>query len=270
MMGQTGKGLSFSFLLLGLLSAVGCSSTEDAPDPNATVSGFCGNWAKAACSAPVVQACAGVDKADPSLTDACVMSQRVFCENLLPTKGYSSQKATQCLNAVQEAYKDARLTALEIATVRHRGEPCNQLIKGPQGAGESCGSDDDCDTVRNYLCVMKGGEGTCQIPKLVANGDPCSEPASACNPGYYCATDAEACVKSKAVGKACAAEFECETGLVCEGDPKKCTEKVSPESCTEDADCTTNVCDIPYKATEGRCVSTIILSGSTSVCTDLQ
>lgn len=269
-MGQTGKGLSFCFLLLGLLSAGGCSSAEDAPDPNATVSGFCGNWAKAACSAPVVQACAGVDKVDASLTDACVMSQRVFCEDLLsPAKGYSSQKATQCLNAVQEAYKDARLTATEIATVRHRGEPCNHLIKGPQGAGESCGSDDDCDTVKDYLCVKKSGEGTCQIPKLVENGDPCSAPDSACSPGYYCGID-EACVKSKAVGKTCAADFECETGLVCDSTTSKCTEKVSPESCTQDADCTTNVCDIPYKASEGRCVSSIILSGTTSVCTDLQ
>lgn len=269
MMGQTGNALRFSFLLLGLMGAGGCSSAEDAPNPNATVSGFCGNWAKAACSAPVVQACSGAELADDSLTDACVMSQRVFCEGLLPTKGYNPQRATECLNAVQNAYKDARLSAQEILTVRHRGAPCNHLIKGPQAAGESCVSDDDCDTIKDYSCVMKSGEGTCQIPKLVDNGDPCGAPDAACGPGYYCGID-EACVKSKVVGKTCAADFECETGLVCDADTSKCMEKVSPESCTQDDECTTNVCDIPYKATEGRCVSAIILSSSTSICTDLQ
>jgi hypothetical protein len=269
MMGQTGKGLKFSFLLLCLLGVGGCSSTEDAPDPNATVSGFCGNWAKAACSSAVVQACAGAEKADATLTDACVVSQRVFCEGLLPAKGYSSQKATQCLSAVQNAYKDARLTALEIATVRHRGDPCNHLIKGPQGSGESCAIDDDCDTLKNYLCVMKSGSGTCQVPKLVDNGDSCSAPDSACNPGYYCGID-EACVKSKAVGKTCAADFECETGLVCDPDTTKCVAKVSAEKCMKDDDCTTNVCDIPVGSSSGMCVSAITLSASSGVCEDLR
>ena len=131
-----GQRLKFGFALLCLLGAAGCSSIDADPDPNGTVSGFCGNWAKAACSNSVVLACSGADKVDASLTDACVMSQRVFCEGLLPAKGYSSQKATQCLSAVQKAYSDARLTAAEIATVRHRGDPCNHLIKGTQDQGE--------------------------------------------------------------------------------------------------------------------------------------
>ena len=125
-----GKSLKFSFVLLCLLGASGCSSA-DVVDPNATVSGFCENWAKAACSSSVVLACSGAEKVDAELTDDCVISQRTFCEDdLLPPKGYSSQKASECLNAVQAAYSDARLTAAEIATVRHRGDPCNHLIKG--------------------------------------------------------------------------------------------------------------------------------------------
>ena len=267
MMGQRAQGLKFSFVLLYLLGASSCSSTEDAQDPNATVSGFCGNWAKAACSSAVVEACAGVEKADASATDSCVMTQRVFCEGLLPTRGYSSLKATQCLNAVQNAYKDARLTAEEIDIVRHRGEPCNHLIKGPQGEGESCASDDDCDTLKDYVCVMKNGEGSCQIPTLVANGNSCTAKGAACNPGYYCGVD-EACVQSKAVGKTCAADFECQTGLVC--DAEKCSEKVSPAKCTQDDDCTTNVCDIPVNSTSGMCVSMITLSASSGVCEDLR
>lgn len=269
MTGHRAQSLKFSFVLLGWLGAVGCSSTEGAPDPNATVSGFCGNWAKAACSSAVVLACSGADKVDASLTDACVMSQQIFCEGLLPIKGYSSQKASQCLNAVQKAYADARLTADEILTVRHRGDPCNHLVKGPQGEGESCAKDDDCDTLQNYLCVMKSGEGSCRIPTVVPNGDSCAAPGAACNPGYYCGVD-EACVQTKAVGKTCAADFECATGLVCDPDSSKCVAKVSPESCTKDDDCTTNVCDIPVNSTSGRCVSAITLSSTSGICEDLR
>jgi hypothetical protein len=266
-----GKALKFGVILLGLAGISGCSSTETAVDPNATVSGFCGNWAKAACSNETVLACSGAAKVDASLTDACVMSQRSFCESLVPQTGYSSLKATQCLNAIQAAYQDARLTADEVLTVRHLGEPCNHLIKGPQRAAESCTSDDDCDTVDNYLCVMKSGHGSCQMPTVVANGTSCAEPDAACNPGFYCsAGDDPNCVQSKAEGKTCSADFECATGLVCDPDSGKCAAKVSAESCSQDDECATNVCDIPVNSSSGRCVSAITLSASTGICEDLR
>jgi hypothetical protein len=264
-----GQGLKISFVLLCLLGTGGCSSTEDAVDPNATVSGFCTNWGKAACSSAVVLACSGGEKVTAGLTDDCVMSQRSFCEGLLPATGFNSQKASQCLSAVQNAYTDARLTALEIATVRHRGDPCNHLIRGPRREGESCVSDDDCDTLKNYLCVLKSGEGSCRIPTLVENGDSCEAPGAACNPGYYCGVD-EACVKSKDVGKTCAADFECATGLACNPDDKVCTARVSAANCEKDDDCTTNVCDIPVGSSTGRCVSAITLAASTGICEDLR
>jgi len=267
MMGQTGKGLKFSFVLLCLLGVGGCSSTEDLPDPNATVGGFCGNWAKAACSNAVVLACSGAEKVDATLTDKCVRKQQLFCEGLLLAPGYSSQKASQCLGAVQNAYSDARLSATEIATVRHRAEPCNHLIKGPKAEGESCDVDDDCDTIKNYLCVKKSGVGSCRIPTVVANGTSCSAPDAACNPGFYCGVD-ESCVQSKAVGKTCTEDFECLTGLVCNAN--KCTEKVSPDECMKDEDCATNVCDIPVNSDSGMCVSAITLSASSGVCEDLR
>ncbi len=262
-----GQGRKFSAVLLCLLGTGGCSSTEAAPDPNATVSGFCENWAKAACSAKVVAACAGADKADADLTDGCVISQQAFCEGLLPAKGYSSQEASECLNAVQQAYSDGQLNADDIALVRHRGEPCNHLVKGTQGKGESCLSDDDCDTVQNYLCVLKSGAGSCQIPTVVEAGDPCTAPGAACKTGYYCGID-EACVKSKMVGASCTESFECTTGLEC--DTGKCVMRVDATSCAKDDDCTTNVCDIPVAASTGRCVNAITLSSSTSICQDLR
>jgi len=262
-----GQGLKFRFVLLCLLGTAGCSSTEDAPDPNGTVSGFCGNWAKAACSNSVVLACSGADKVDASLTDKCVSAQRVFCEGLFPAKGYSSQKAAQCLSAVQNAYSDGKLEADEIATVRHRGEPCNHLVKGTQDKGESCTIDDDCDTVQNYLCVFKSGQGTCQIPTVVGAGKSCSASGAACAVGFYCGVD-EACVESKSENDKCTDTFQCDTGLDCDGG--KCVARVDPTSCTQDADCTSNVCDIPSNTSTGRCVSRIILASTTGICEDLR
>jgi len=266
-----GKALEFSFILLCLSGLANCSSTEAEIDPNATVSGFCGNWAKAACSNETVLACSGAAKIDATLTDACLRSQQRFCEGLVPSKGYSSLRVTQCLNAVQNAYKDARLSADEIATVRHLGAPCNHLIKGSQRAAESCTADNDCNTLDNYLCVMKSGHGSCQIPTVVDNGTSCAAPDAACNAGFYCSGgDDPNCVQSKAEGKTCAADFECATGLVCAPDSSKCSELVSPDSCMHDAECASNVCDIPVNSDSGRCVSAITLSSSTGICEDLR
>lgn len=162
---------------------------------------------------------------------------------------------------------DARLTGLEIATVRHRGDPCNHLIAGPLGAGRSCVSDDDCDTLENYLCVSKSGSGSCQIPAVVSNGNSCAAPGAVCNIGYYCYDN---CVQSKGIGKACAADFECGTGLDCIPDTATCEARVSSANCSIDDDCTTGACDIPANSDRGRCVSSIVLAPSESTCEDLR
>jgi hypothetical protein len=184
---------------------------------------------------------------------------------LLPASGYSSEQASTCLSAVERAYSDGKLTALEIATVRHRGSPCNHLIKGPQAVGEGCTTDDDCNTLKNYLCVIKSGGGTCQIPTLVDNGTSCDAPEAACNPGFYCSAS-EKCVQSTAVGKACADTFECAAGLDCDPNTSKCVARVSQQNCAKDDDCTTNVCDLPA----GLCVNSITLAPSEALCTDLR
>ena len=260
--------MKFSIVLLGLVAAVGaCSGAKD-DEPNATVASFCDSWAKSACNPSVVGICSGAENADEALTASCLISQRNFCETLLPTRGYSSQKAAECLTAVQAAYRDARLTAAEIATVRHRGDPCNHLIKGPQGKGDTCVSDDDCDTSNDYLCVTKSGEGTCQIPIVVENGTSCAAPGAACNPGFYC--DGDNCVQSKPVGGKCSIDFECTTGLSCDTATLKCVARVSQKDCMKDDDCTTNVCDIPVGSSTGLCVSSITLGASQAICEDLR
>lgn len=267
--------MKFSVVLLCLLAGLGaCSAKDSPPDPYATVSMFCSEWGKAACGPSTVSACAGTETATDALTQACVTSQQAYCDKLMSTTtGYNSRNASQCLGAVQRAYSDSKLTAAEIAIVRHRGDPCNHLLKGPAGQGDTCGSDDDCNTLDNYLCIMKSGAGTCQIPKVVPNGDPCDAPEASCNAGYYCDGN---CVKSKAVGGKCAANFECASGLACDPTALKCAAPVSQTECTADEDCAptsaavANVCDIPAGLPSGKCVSLIILGSSEGLCEDLR
>jgi hypothetical protein len=269
--------MKFCAFLLGLVACfAGCSAKDQSPDPYATVSDFCAAWGKKACNSVVVNSCSGMDTT-PTLGDSCVQSQRVFCEKLVNEHtGYSSVQAQTCLDAVGRAYADAKLTALEIATVRHLGDPCNHLFKGPQALGESCAEDADCDTLKNVQCVMKSGSGTCAIPTVVANGTSCSAPGAACMPGFYCSAD-ENCVQSKTIGAKCTATFECATGLDCTGLDEdagvtsgKCTARVSQTACTADSDCTTNVCDIATGASTGMCVNSIILAPTDGVCGDLR
>jgi hypothetical protein len=146
------------------------------------------------------------------------------------------------------------------------------LIKGPKIKGEACAVDNDCDTVENYLCVMKAGVGACAIPSVVDNGTSCKAAEATCNPGFYCDKN---CIQSAAVGEDCAHDYECDTGLACDiaagADTGTCTSPVSQTKCTADQDCgSTKVCDIAIGGTMGTCVSKITLTPDTGLCKDLQ
>jgi len=245
-----------------------CSAKNDAPDPYATVSGFCEGWAKAACNKTVVKNCAGADVETKELTQGCIESQQTFCEGLVPSSGYSSEQAGVCLAAVQSAYADGKLSADDIAIVRHRGEPCNHLIKGPKDEGEDCTTDDDCDTLKNYVCVMKGASGSCEIPSVVDNGASCKAPDAACNPGHYCDSGSH-CVESSDVGDSCTDTFQCLSGLDCDTDKQKCALRVDPLKCKADEDCVSGVCDLAAGSASGKCVSQVTLTQTDSLCEDL-
>ena len=251
--------------LLGFVACLAGCSAKEASDPYPSGSDFCQAWGKAACNSQVVKVCSGMTTTS-ALTDACVVKQQTFCQNHVPTVGYSSAQAQTCLDAVSRAYSDATLTGPEITTVRELGDPCNHLIKGPAAVGDSCNQDNDCDTVNNVLCVMKSGVGTCVVPKVVPNGTDCSAPEADCQPGFYC--DSSNCVQAHAVGKACTADFECAEGLACSA--SQCTTRVNPGMCSTNTDCTTGVCDITGTDTTGTCVDEITLARAESLCGDLR
>jgi hypothetical protein len=266
--------MKFCAIFLCLVAGIaGCSSKTTPPDPYATVSGFCEGWGKAACSTTVVLNCSGADAKDVTdvQTNKCIAKQQFFCEGLVPD-GYVSTQAEACLAGVQKAYSDGTLSATEINTVRHLGAPCDHLIKGPKGKGETCTVDNDCDTVENYVCVLKAGVGACAIPTVVDNGTSCKAPEATCNPGFYCDKN---CIASAAQDEDCAHDYECGTGLVCTipagSDTGTCTAPVPQTKCTADQDCiSSKVCDIAAGGTMGTCVSRITLTPDTSLCGDLQ
>jgi hypothetical protein len=265
--------MKFCASLLGFIACIGACSAKDASDPYATVSDFCAAWGKTACNSTVVSNCSGMATSS-ALTEACVEKQQVFCEGIVPNSGYSSTQAQRCLDAVGRAYSDAKLTGTEVATVRHLGDPCNHLIKGPKASGESCTTDTDCNTLTNFLCVMKSGVGTCVVPTVVANGTSCVAPEASCMTGFYC--DGDNCVQNHMVGGKCSADYECANGLVCDGlgdagaTTGKCATRVDPAACTADADCTTGVCDIVGSSSTGTCVDSIILARAEGICGDLR
>jgi hypothetical protein len=273
---KEGLRMKFSALWLCLLAGLAaCSSKSKEPDPFATVSEFCEAWGKAACSPTTVAACSGMATSD-DLTDAtksCITSQQAFCEGLVPD-GYVSTQAAVCLNAVQQAYSDGTLTATEAATVLHLGDPCNHLITGPSAAGESCTQDNDCDTVNDYLCVMKSGVGACAIPVVVDNGTSCKAAEATCNTGFYC--DGKNCVESDAMGDSCAHDYECGMGLVCDSDKTSstvgtCITPVDQTMCKEDSDCTKNkICHIASGLDTGRCGASITLASTDQLCESLR
>jgi len=259
--------------ILGLLVCLGaCSSTKDGPgDPYATVPEFCAAWGSAACNDTVIERCSGVDpgKVTDAQRQACTTKQSNYCETLLPTTGYGSVNAKACIDAVKAAYSDGILTSDDLILVRHRGDACAALVKGPKAAGDTCTVNDDCDTLTGVSCIMQAGVGHCGIPKIVANGEACTDPDATCNPTFYC--DGSNCVKEKAAKAKCTASYECAGGLTCDADTTSatagtCITATPNASCTSDADCPAGTCEAALNA----CVSSVQLAPAEAICGDLR
>jgi hypothetical protein len=257
--------------LLALSLPLGCSGSEEEPDPLAKSAGFCEAWGKAACQEKVVTNC------DAASVDDCVATQSAFCLDVIPLP-YDSAKAKACLSAVKSAYRDAVLTAEEVQTVRYLAAPCDQLSAGVRDEGESCGSDDECATADGLFCIKKAdaARGSCEKPELVAPGDACDGAAQVCEDGYFC--NGENCVAYKKIGAACEGQYQCSPDQQCltatdaDGvETSTCAARLEiNEVCASDADCQSGYCYMAAGATEGECASMIVLSRSEPLCDDLQ
>ncbi|MEZ4227213.1 MAG: hypothetical protein R3B13_40110 [Polyangiaceae bacterium] len=263
------KALGFLGLALGL-GFVGCSSEKSgtpAVDPYRSEESFCGEWAKAACNKTVVDKCSG----GGDDTEACVQKQSSFCLAALPAN-YASKNAKACVEAVKKAYSDAKLTAEELQLVRTFAEPCDELSQGPKAEHDTCTRSSDCDTVAGFRCIIRPGdaEGSCETPVIASGGDPCADANVTCAETHYC--DGSNCLTKAAEGKACDASVPCAPGLRCAdmSGTFTCVSKAGTgATCATDDDCTSGVCAKGSGASEGKCVETLDLGVTVSVCDDL-
>lgn len=219
---------------------------------------FCQRWGTAACNDDVVSVC------QASNVDACRLSEERFCLGLVPEVGFVDTNADACIDAVKAAYADTNLDADELDTVLRLGPPCDQLVRGPRSASQSCMSRLDCDGPDGFDCVFKAGQstGTCQQPFLVQPGRSCSADGAICTAGFFC--NGSNCIEGAAAGEACMRNDQCAEGY-CSPDNVCVAGLAINTDCTFDAECASGLC---YKLsdTERVCTDRVRLSRTDPLC----
>jgi hypothetical protein len=253
--------------LFSVFCSFGCTGAQPGPGTEEskfkTESAFCAEWAKAACNEDVVTACNGT-------RSGCLGSQEEVCRVVVPS-GYQSKFAEDCLEAVSDAYDDARLSAEELDVVLNLGGACKTLINGGQDEGGNCVRSTDCDGVNGFECVVKPGQslGTCQIPVEVDGGRRCSTAESVCQSDFYC--DGTICAERLLEAESCSGDV-CSAGLRCAvatGDVETTCIALSGngDSCTVNEECESHVC---IGATNKVCASNVVLTVESSLCDALR
>ena len=259
----------FALCFLALTLPIGCGAGDDTPpDPLRNADGFCKSWAQSACQQKVVDNCNA-----PTMDD-CVESQEDFCLGIVP-ENYSAKHAKECLSAVKAAYKDASLSAADIAIVIKLGAPCDQLSTGTSDEGESCTANDECDTAAGLTCVIKADatSGSCETPTLVGGGKSCSKAEQVCEEDFYC--NGKNCVAYTETGEPCLGDFECQPSDRCvvlaDATEGICTARLDrSEMCMADSDCQSLYCAKAPDEAEGRCAETVVLSVNEPLCDTLR
>jgi hypothetical protein len=186
----------------------------------------------------------------------------------LVPQNFSDAHGDACLNAVSKAYADADLSGAELASVLELAPPCDAIIRGPVGLGESCSTSRDCDGSQGYKCVLRGDaiKGTCQIPEVVGAGQKCAALQQVCPEGFYC--DARNCIAAKDLREACLSDYECGERALC-GNDSMCTAKLDLGApCVAGNQCLSGVC---YSINgQKSCVDRVRLSPAESLCDELR
>ena len=253
--------------LLVLCVCAACSSKKAGPvtaaDPLSTRDGFCLAWAGAACSSDVVDSCAVSDR-------DCTAAQESFCRDGAPDGEFSVKAAEGCVDAVENAYKDATLSAEEYAIVRNFAAPCDRLLaESAVAEGEDCIVDRGCGTP-DLACVAEEGEslGICELIEEVEGGARCDGVQTVCGEGFYCDMRAERCFTRLAEGEACAANKLCLESLMCSVEARACVPKYETgESCPDDFHCASGIC--LRSEDKSRCVEKVKLAALGPICEDM-
>lgn len=249
----------------GLVSSCG---GEDDDDPLASVSGFCNEWAKRACSDAVQLNCSS------GSPEECQNAQSNFCLDLIPDDLYTKTGAKECLAAVEMAYRDGDLDGQELALVTELAGDCTSILSGDGEEGETCMEDVDCDVSTGLVCVRRLDEpsGECHVPVPVAGGEDCDDPELVCPSNAYCTED-RSCRAKQDEGEVCSSTEPCKSGLNCVETPDAgvgvCVEKLgASEECRVASDCESGIC---REATDGRiCARLIRLDINQPICDDFR
>lgn len=258
-------------VVLGLVTSCSSTSKRSISDPYGTEDKFCTEWAKAACTNSVVEKCSG-DTASKTTIAACQSSQKSYCLGLIPPN-YASTNAKGCIAAVGKAYSDGKLTSDELGLLRKPlAAPCDKLNKGPNSLGESCTSDDQCNSLEDQRCVIPQGtsSGTCQVPVEVGGGLSCGGADQVCATGFYC--DGSHCIAKKSGGESCDVDTPCAEDFQCLGATGNMSCQAKSDNggtCTADEQCKSSICAIAG-AGSGTCVPSVILAPTEPLCTHLR
>jgi hypothetical protein len=243
---------------LGLVALAGCGDDPEKEDPLATVAGFCEAWSNHTCNEEVVDRCSE----NPN-TDKCLASQTDFCLDLVDSDEYEKAGAEECLKAVDNAYKDGRITAAEAQVVLRLGPPCSRVVGGSEPA---CKSDGECADYENASCEKLEGAsvGTC----VINGGYSCDDDDLGCAMDFFCDEDKN-CVHRLDEGDTCAADAECAAELKCApstDDPRASVcapRKDTEEACKGHDDCQSRFC------ADAQCTTRVYLTTRTDLCDDL-
>lgn len=247
---------------------MGCSSSdpEPPPDPLATEAGFCTELAKVICNDNVVTSCYGsVASSVEADKEVCLeQAEANFCNsnNLV----YRAGEAQTCIDAYASAYSDA---ALEVDELKAIDEACHKNLSGSGAEGDECAADAECNGAEELRCVAKpGAQGTCQVPEEVSPGLDCAAAAQTCEEGFYCSTEAEACIARQSAGEDCSETQPCDAESLCVD--AVCEAKVSNGSeCTQNEECAGGFCDITQGNLDGRCKAALPVVDSNGQCENL-
>lgn len=257
---------SWSIALSLLIAGCGSDTQATPESPLAKRAGFCAAWAKAACNKSVVEACTATDAA------ACIAAQTAECEALVPEEKYQATHAKACIDGVTAAYRDAKLTLAEVATVTALGAPCDEVVVGPGGEGATCSTSGDCDVLTGLRCVIKSGEatGACAVPDEQGGGQACSRPEQTCAPGYYCDVSlaSPACLEGRQESETCSTAVPCGANLYCNAANSCSPQGAKGEACVASGECVSGICAVG--ATGGVCVEAVQLSPTDPACSKLR
>ncbi|HVU05687.1 MAG TPA: hypothetical protein VHE30_28255 [Polyangiaceae bacterium] len=260
-------------LLLGL--EISCSGKKSSPaGPSyADRESFCHEWAARNCRPEVIDGCLAGG------ADACIASGETTCKAKVPDGKYSSAGAQDCLDAIDAAYADGKMSPEDRDLIVEFAGACSKVLSGSGSTGESCQSDSDCNREEDLACVRRAGHasGLCEKPAPVDNGGSCSAEDAVCGDGYYC-DSGNHCVEGGGDAAPCSDAEPCTTGFLCQATPtnggdggvagatcKALGQKGDP--CETDDDCATRIC-VLVKADTYKCDDRIV-PGS-SICAAIQ